>query len=145
MEANKNNQQKQEANNAKSVNGTEQSSSWEKAAETIAGDNQLMSTLLKLLLSPFTLIAGLGLIIYLFIKNKSHKDEIVKLKEENKKLTDEKLFLEQTSESFRKKYKKMKKVFEVEQEQAEHRALPQGNQNSPYINNVNKNKNSYLR
>ena len=61
------NQQNQKAEYKKQpLNGTEQPSSWEKAAETIAGDNQLMSTLLKLLISPFMLIAGAGLIIYLF-------------------------------------------------------------------------------
>src|ERR1700694_949535 len=99
---NQQNQSKQEAEKkkeetSKPLNGTETPSAWEKAAETIAGNNELMKTLLKLLLSPFTLIAGTGLIIYLFIKNKSYKEEIARLKEENRKLMDENLFYAENS------------------------------------------------
>jgi len=144
MEAIKNNPPKEETKTTKPLSGIKEPSSWEKAAETIAGDNQLMSTLLKIVLSPITLLAGAGLIIYLFIQNKSQKDEIVGLKEENKKLTDEKLFLEEASENFRKKYKKIKKVFEAEQ-QAGQLLLPQGTNDSQQIPSMGKNTTSYLR
>lgn len=141
------NQQNQKTENQKDtsakqqLHGPEKPSTLEKAAETIAGDSQLMSSLLKLLLSPFTLIAGVGLIVYLFFKNKSYKDEIAKLKEENKKLSEERLLYAETSQDFKNKYKRLQKVFEAEQSMNEQRALPQGN----YINNVNKNKVTYLR
>ena len=62
----------------------------EKAAQTIAGDNKLMETVLKILLSPITLITGVGLIIFWFHKMNDQKEEINQLKTENKKLTDEK-------------------------------------------------------
>ena len=149
METTKTNQKEpskaQKKPDGKTLNGTEQASNWEKAAEMIAGNNQLMATMLKLLLSPFTLIAGTALIVYLFYKNKTQKTEIEKLKEENKNLTVEKLLLAEESEDCRKKYKKLKRVFEVEQEQGQQQALPNGTQHSSHIHNVNKNKMSYLR
>lgn len=149
MEATKTNQKEppksQKKPDGKTLNGTEQVSNWEKAAEMIAGNNQLMATLLKLLLSPLTLIAGAALIVYLFYKNKTQKTEIEKLKEENEKLTGEKMLLEEESENFRKKYKKLKKVFEVEQEQEQQQVLPNETQHTQHMHKVNKNKMSYLR
>lgn len=142
------NQEKQKQENPKeqnkkqTLNGTGESSTWEKAAELIAGDNKLMASLLKLLLSPLVLLAGAGLIVYLFIKNKSLKDEVNKLKEENKKISDENLFIASKAEKFRKKFNKLKQVLEIEQAQADQRSLPHG---TTAIHNVNKNKTTYLR
>jgi hypothetical protein len=140
---NQTDQKENKAASGQSMNGTDQPSAWEKAAEAIAGDNQLMATLLKLLLSPLTLIAGGGLIVYLFIKNKGLKDELEKLKEENKKLIDDRLLLSEESNQVRKKYKKLKKVFEVEQSQRGQLSLPEGTNTA--VHNVNKNNISYLR
>lgn len=102
----------------KSLSGTEEKSAWEKAAETIAGDNKLMGTVLKLLLSPITLLAGAGLIIFCFYKMKGQKDEIEKLKTENKKLNDEREEMEDEYEKVRKKYKKLKVQNEMEAEKS---------------------------
>lgn len=134
-------QENQKAENKKqSLNGTSESSAWEKAAELIAGDNKLMASLLKHVLSPLVLLAGAGLIVYLFLKNKSLKDEVNKLKEENKKLGDEKLFITGEAENFRKKYNKLIQFIEIEQAQADQRSLPHG---TTAIHNMN--KNSYLQ
>ena len=119
MDANKNNQTIEATKSNKPLSGTVQPSNWEKAATLIAGDNQLMSALLKLIISPFTLLAGGGLIIYLLIKNKSYNDEIGALKEENKKLSGE-------AENLRGKYKKLKKVFEIGQARPAQLMLKQG-------------------
>lgn len=150
MESNKNTETKQtqgakEKSTNASMNGTEKPSAWEKAAEMIAGDNQLMSSLLKLLLSPFTLIAGAGLIIYLFVKNKQYKDEITKLKEDLKKLAEENLSSIEEVEAIRKKYKKLKRVFEIEQSQSENLALNEAKSNEMVSYNSPKNKLAYLR
>jgi cell division protein FtsB len=131
MEANKNNQTVQAASSNKPLSGTAEPSNWEKAATLIAGDNQLMSVLLKLIISPFTLLAGGGLIIYLFIKNKSYKDEIAGLKVENEKLSGE-------AENLRGRYKKLKKVFEIEQARPAKLMLGQGGQ--AHIHEESKNK-----
>jgi len=154
METNNNNQkkqadQKQKQENPKqnakgnTLNGTETTSNWEKAAEMIAGNNQLMAGLLKLLISPFTLIAGVGIIVYLFIKNTQFKKEIEKLKEENKKLSVEKIFIEEEAEHLNKKYKKLKKFMELEQNEVEQRQIPERTYTT--IHNVNKNKSSILK
>jgi hypothetical protein len=146
MSEEKEKQENQKAENKKqSLNGTSENSAWEKAAEMIAGDNKLMSSLLKLLLSPFTLIAGAALIIYLFVKNKQHKDEITKLNEEKKKLAEEILIAMEETESLRKKYKKLKKVFEIEKSQTENHSLSEAKPNEMNIYNTNKNKVAYLR
>jgi uncharacterized protein HemX len=131
MDANKNNQTMQAASSNKSLSGTAEPSNWEKAATLIAGDNKLMTALLKLIISPFTLIAGGGLIIYLFMKNKNYKDEIEALKEENKKLSGE-------TENLKGKYKKLKKVFEIEQAQPAKLMLPQGGRAHTYEESKNK-------
>ena len=89
---------------------------WEKAAETIAGDNKLMGSVLKLILSPITLLVGLGLLIYAFIKIKKKKEEIEKLKAENLKLKEDYTELEEDFEKVKKKYKKIKTLAETESE-----------------------------
>lgn len=89
---------------------------WEKAAETIAGDNKLMGTVLKLILSPITLLIGVGLLIYAFIKMKGQRDEIEKLKAENLKLKEDYTDLEEDLEKVKKKYKKIKTLTETETE-----------------------------
>ena len=69
-------EQKQSGNKTdKSLPGTEEEKGvWEKAAETIAGDNKLMGSILKLIISPITLLVGVGLLIYAFIKLKGQKE-----------------------------------------------------------------------
>ena len=52
------------------------------AAETIAGDNKLMSAVLKVVMGPFGLIAALCGLGYLFWKNKTYKDKIKELEKE---------------------------------------------------------------
>jgi len=87
-----------------------------KAAETIAGDNKLMGSVLKLILSPITLLAGVGALIYAFVKIKTQKDEIEKLKAENLKLKEDYTELEDDFEKVKKKYKKIKTLAETESE-----------------------------
>lgn len=144
MEANKTNTKQNETISAKSLNGAEQSSNWEKAAELIAGDNKLMGSLLKLIISPFALLAGAGLIAYLFFKNKGYKDEITKLKEENAKLLNEKSFLAEEAETQKRKYKKLKKVLEVEQSQEAQSLLPQDRNRTLTMHGMQKEKMKYL-
>lgn len=88
----------------------------EKAAQTIAGDNKLMETALKILLSPITLIGGAVLLIFWFYKMNEQKNEIEKLKTENKKLADEKKNGEEEYDRLKKKYKKLKGQEETEGE-----------------------------
>lgn len=111
-------EQKQNTNNIeKTLLGTdEEKGVWEKAADTIAGDNKLMGGVLKLVLSPITLMAGVGLLIYAFIKLKGQKDEIEKLKAENLKLEEDYTKLEEDFEKVNKKYKKIKTLTETESE-----------------------------
>lgn len=78
----------QTAGKDKTLSGTEKEKSvLEKAAETISGDNKLIETALKILLSPITLLAGAGLLVYCFFEMKKQKAEIEKLKTENKELS----------------------------------------------------------
>jgi hypothetical protein len=101
----------------KTLLGTdEEKGVWEKAADTIAGDNKLMGTVLKLILSPITLLVGVGLLIYAFIKLKGQKEEIEKLKAENLKLKEDYTELEEDFEKVKKKYKKIKTLAEIESE-----------------------------
>ena len=111
-------EQKQSGNKTeKDLSGTDEGKGvWEKAAETISGDNKLMGTVLKLILSPITLLVGVGLLIYAFIKLKGQKDEIEKLKAENIKLKDDYNELEEGFEKVKKKYKKIKALTETESE-----------------------------
>jgi cell division protein FtsB len=111
-------EQKQSENKtAKTLLGTdEEKGVWEKAAETIAGDNKLMGTVLKLILSPITLLVGVGALIYAFVKIKAQKDEIEKLKAENIKLKEDYTELEEDFEKVKKKYKKIKTLTETESE-----------------------------
>ena len=81
---------------------------WETAAETIAGDNKLMETLLKIVLSPINLLASAGLIVFCFFKLKEQKAEIEKIKTEYKEL-DEKYT------HIKKKYKKLKEENEKQE------------------------------
>jgi hypothetical protein len=89
---------------------------WEKAAETIAGDNKLMGVALKIILSPITLIAGAGALIWCFFKIKGLKEEVEKLKTENKKFSDEKIIQDEEYHRVKKKYKKLKELNETDQE-----------------------------
>ena len=74
---------------------------WEKAAETIAGDNKLLESLLKLVLSPVALIGGLGLLVYCFFELKKYKEQNEKLQEESKEM-------EKNYQELKEKYKKWK-------------------------------------
>lgn len=111
-------EQKQNGNKTENnLSGTDvEKGVWEKAAETIAGDNKLMGSVLKLILSPITLLAGVGALIYAFVKIKTQKDEIEKLKTENLKLKDDYTELEEDFEKVKKKYKKIKTLTETESE-----------------------------
>ncbi len=140
---NQTNQKTENKTSDKNMNGKEQPSAWEEAATKIAGDNQLLASLLKLLISPFTLIAGVGIIVYLFIKNTHFKKEIEKLKEENKKLSDEKNLVEEEAEYLNKKYNKLKKIIELEQQESEQQKLSE--RSNTIIYNAHKNKLSYLK
>lgn len=99
----------------KTLLATQEKTVLEKAAETISGDNKLMDTVLKFLLSPIALLAGVGLIVYGFIEIKKQKAEIEKLKSENKKLADEKEELKEDYDKVKKKYKKMKELQESQE------------------------------
>ena len=109
-------EQKQNGNKTeKTLSGTgTEKGVWEKAADTIAGDNKLMGSALKLVLSPITLLVGVGLLIYAFIKLKGQKVEIEKLKAENLKLKEDYMELEEDLEKVKKKYKKIKVLSETE-------------------------------
>ncbi|MDX2172807.1 MAG: hypothetical protein SFY56_06785 [Bacteroidota bacterium] len=111
-------EQKQNGNKTdKNLSGTDaEKGVWEKAADTIAGDNKLMGSVLKLVLSPITLLVGVGLLIYAFIKLKGQKEEIEKLKAENLKLKEDYTELEEDFEKVKKKYKKIKVLSETESE-----------------------------
>lgn len=65
-----------------------------------------MGAVLKILLSPLTLLAGAGLTIFCFSKMKGQNDEIEKLKIENKKLNDEKKELEDDYNKVKKEVQK---------------------------------------
>ncbi len=108
-------EQKVKADN-KTLAGTEKEKTvWEKAAETIAGDNKLMESVLKIVLSPITLVAGAGVIIFCFFKIKGLNEDVEKLKAENKKLNDEKIIQEEEYHKIKKKHKKLKEHFEIPQ------------------------------
>ncbi|MBK7816086.1 MAG: hypothetical protein JNJ41_12025 [Bacteroidia bacterium] len=111
-------EQKQNGNKTeKTLSGTDaEKGVWEKAADTIAGDNKLMGSVLKLVLSPITLLVGVGLLIYAFLKLKGQKEEIEKLKAENLKLKEDCTELEEDFEKVKKKYKKIKTLAETESE-----------------------------
>ncbi len=109
------NTEKQKTSN-KTLSGTEEKSAWEKAVETIAGDNKLMGVALKILLSPLTLLIGLGALVYCFVKIKSLNTEVEKLKTENKKLTEDKEEIEEEVHKVKRKYKKLKELLGTENE-----------------------------
>ncbi|MCW3072014.1 MAG: hypothetical protein JWQ09_6057 [Segetibacter sp.] len=75
-----------------------------------------MGTVLKLVLSPITLLVGVGLLIYAFIKIKGQQEEIEKLKAENLKLNYNYTVLEEDFEKVKRKYKKIKTLTEAETE-----------------------------
>lgn len=128
---------------AKSLNGTEKSG-WEKAAENITGNNEVMKGVMKFLLSPVTLIICAGAVIYFYFKNREQKKEIERLKEENTKLLNEKRSIEEKAEKHKKNFIRLEKLFELDQQRAEQKALPHGN-SQMQIHNVNKNRVAYLR
>lgn len=125
METEKSNTKQEQSKQNDTDKNTGKTSAWEKAATEMAGDNQLLASLLKLLISPFTLIAGLGIIIYLFITNNNLKKEVEKLKEENKKLTEENEELTEESKGTFIKYRKLKQFLEAEQRHIEQISLKQ--------------------
>ena len=100
----------------KTLSGTEEKPAWVQTAETIAGNNKIMEGVLKILLSPLTLILGAGAIVYCFFKIKGQKDEIKKLKAENDKLLEERKDQEEELQKTKKKYKKLKELHEYENE-----------------------------
>ena len=85
---------------------------WEKAAETIAGDNKLLESLLKVVLSPIALIGGLGLVVYCFFELKKQKEQSEKLQQENKDLSVD---YNEVKEKY-KKWKALAKELESKQQ-----------------------------
>jgi uncharacterized protein YlxW (UPF0749 family) len=81
----------------------------EKAAETLAGDNTFMAALLKILISPLTLILGGAVVLYWMSASKTEKEAHAKLKREHEDLQ------EQYGE-LKKKYKKLKALAEPEKQ-----------------------------
>ncbi len=106
-----------EQTNATASPASAEKQPWEKAADVVMGDNKLMNGLVKLLLSPVTLVVGAGLILFWLYKVKGLKDELDKSKSELKKITDEKKLLEEDYEKTRKKYKRLKALNEPENTQ----------------------------
>ncbi len=103
----------------KSLTGTEEEKQptwWEKAAGTIAGDNKMLGSILRFVLSPLGLLIGAGLIGFGLYKMKGMKDEIEKLKSENKQLKDDFEELEEEHQKTKKKFKKLKALNESEAE-----------------------------
>jgi DNA repair exonuclease SbcCD ATPase subunit len=103
----------------KSLSGTEEEKQpawWEKAAGTIAGDNKMLGTILRFVLSPLGILLGLGLIAFGLYKMKGMKDEIEKLKSENKQLKEDFEELEEEHQKTKKKFKKLKTLNEAEAE-----------------------------
>lgn len=103
----------------KSLSGTEEKKQptwWEKAAGTIAGDNKMLGSVLRFVLSPLGILIGAGLIAFGLYKMKGMKDEIEKLKSENKQLKEELEELEEEHQKTKKKFKKLKTLNEIEAE-----------------------------
>ena len=96
---------KKETAREKTFSGTEEKkSAWETGLETIAGDNKLLGTVLKVVLSPIGLAAlacGAG---YMFYKNSTYKRENQKLVEENKSLLEQYKDLKASHDQLHEKY-----------------------------------------
>ncbi len=82
----------------------DETASWLKAAQTIAGDNKLLSTILKFLLSPLAIVVALCVAGFLFYKNMKHKKENTRLEGENKKLEEEAKKLKEKVEKMEDNY-----------------------------------------
>ena len=107
----------------------------EKAAETISGDNKLMESAMKILLSPITLLVGAGVIIYCFFEMKKKDEKIEKLNTIIKEL-------EENCEHVKKKNKKLKALNEGQTTKEvsglgfmQQQALPQASQKKTYRTN----------
>jgi hypothetical protein len=111
-EAQKKDQPKQQT----TVSAAAGKSTLEKAADTVAGDNKLMDTVLKVLLSPLALFAGAGALVFCFFKIRGLNDEVKRLETENKKLGAEKTVQEEEYLRLKKKHKKLKALVESEPE-----------------------------
>jgi cell division protein FtsB len=96
--------------------GTAEKSTLEKAADTVAGDNKLMDMVMKVLLSPLALFAGVGALIYCFLKIRGLNEEVKRLEVENKKLSAEKTFTDEEYQRLKRKHKKLKALNESEAE-----------------------------
>ena len=136
MDDNKENKtaEKKEQSTAKAA-AEKEKSVLEKAAETISGDNKLMETAMKILLSPVTFLVGAGVIVYCFFEMKKQKEEIEKLKNEIKEVQEN-----YTHE--KKKNKKLKALIENETTKdmaglgfTGQQALPQAGQKKTYKSN----------
>jgi|GEM_PF-2456835 DNA repair exonuclease SbcCD ATPase subunit len=113
-------QDSKEAKKEKTMNGTEQEKEklawWETAANTIAGNNQMMGNILKFVLSPLGLIIGAAIVGFGIYKMKTLKTELEKLKADLQKLGESYKELEEEHEKLRKKHKKLKALNEFEAE-----------------------------
>lgn len=77
---------KNDQNKSTDHGGPKTKSAWETAFETIVGDNKLLSTVLKIVLSPIGLVAVLCGVGYLVYKNMEYKKENAKLSQDYKDL-----------------------------------------------------------
>lgn len=80
----------------------------DKAAETLAGDNTFLAAILKILLSPLTLLVGGALVVYWMSVSKNEKTAHDKLKLEHEEL-------EADYTALKKKYKKLKSLLEPDE------------------------------
>jgi hypothetical protein len=89
---------------------------YDKAAQTIAGSNQLLERVLKVVFSPVTLLIGGGLLAYWFFRvhtMKKERDKAIKEAE------DLKTKLEGLEDDFRKQKKKNKRLKQLLPEEPE--------------------------
>lgn len=129
----------------KPLEGTKEKSPLETAAETIAGDNKLLSAFLKLILSPLGLLAFVGVILYLLYKNKEHKDTIAKLEAELKE--SKQSAKNRTDKAEESGTKKIRRKNEDQEEDEEHffQGIPHiPAKNQQRIKGLSKNKTIYI-
>ena len=98
---------------SKPLSGTEETSVLEKAVGTIAGDNKLMGSVLKAVLSPFSLLLAASALVYCYFQIRKLKEEATKLHKENKQLKTDKILQEDELHKVKKKYKKLKEFNEA--------------------------------
>jgi hypothetical protein len=89
---------------------------YDKAAQTIAGSNQLLERVLKVVFSPVTLLIGGGLLAYWFFRVHTMKKERDKAIKEAEDLKTKLEGLEEGFHKLKKKNKRLKQLLPDEQE-----------------------------